>query len=78
MNPVQKDVLIYDYGEFLDDPFLFDLDENCMAQIEIYLWLEGQDMDCTNEIGEAAQIFASVQFHAEMKSGSGLEDLPKD
>ena len=78
MNPVQKDALIYDYGEFLDDPFLFDLDENCMAQIEIYLWLEGQDMDCTNEIGEAAQIFASVQFHAEMKSGSGLEDLPKD
>ena len=78
MDPVQKDVLIYDYGEFLDDPFLFDLDEDCMVQVEIYLWLEGQDADCTNEIGEAAQIFASIQFYAEMKSGSGMEEIPKD
>ena len=76
MDPVQKDALIYHYGEFLDDPFLFNLNEDCMAQIEIYLWLEGQDVDCTNEIGEAAQIFASIQFHSVLLSNSGMEAIP--
>lgn len=74
MDPVQKDVLIYNHGEFLDDPTLFELNENCMAQIDIYLWLEGQDVDCTNEIGEAAQIFASIQFNAVITSGSGFKE----
>ncbi|MBQ3490187.1 MAG: hypothetical protein IJA86_06330 [Clostridia bacterium] len=77
MDPVQKDALIYDYGEFLDDPFLFNLDGNCMAKVEIYLWLEGQDFECTNEIGVDAQIFASIQFHSVLISDSGMEEIPR-
>ena len=79
MDPVQMDALVYDYGEFLDDPFLFKLDKDCMAQIEIYLWLEGQDTDCSNKIGEEAQIFANIQFYSVVDSNnSGLEEIPND
>ena len=78
MDPVQKDVLVYQYGEFLDDPFLFRLNEDCMAQVEIYLWLEGQDLECTNEIGVDAQIFASLQFHSVLIPGAGMEELPTE
>lgn len=75
MDPVQNGLLVYDYGEFLDDTHLFDLDEDCMAKIEIYLWLEGQDIDCTNEIGKEAQIFANIQFHSVSKGQSGMEEI---
>ena len=78
MDPIQKDALVYEYGEFLDDPFLFDLDGDCMARIDIYLWLEGQDVDCTNEIGVEAQIFASIQFDSVIISGNGLENKPSE
>ena len=78
MDPVQNGILLYEYGEFLDDQHLFDLDEDCMAKIEIYLWLEGQDIDCTNEIGKEAQIFANIQFHSVSRGGSGMEDIEKN
>lgn len=73
-NPVQKGVVVFDYGEFLDDNHLFDLDKNCTAKIDIYIWLEGQDVDCTNEIGKEAMMLANVQFHAERKPDTGLEE----
>ena len=75
MDPVQNGILAYDYGIFLDDLHLFDLDEDAMAKIEIYLWLEGQDIDCTNEIGKDAQIFANIQFHSVNKPNSGMEEI---
>ncbi|MBQ8498015.1 MAG: hypothetical protein IJ489_11255 [Clostridia bacterium] len=75
MDPVQNGVLVYQYGEFLDDQHLFDLYEDCMAKIEIYLWLEGQDIDCTNEIGKEAQIFANIQFYSENRPDSGMENI---
>lgn len=75
MNPVQKDIVVYNYGNFLDDPHLFDLDKDCTAQIDIYIWLEGQDVDCTNEIGKEAKIFTSIQFHSETRVNTGMEDI---
>jgi hypothetical protein len=75
MDPVQNGILAYTYGEFQDDPHLFDLEEDGMAKIEIYLWLEGQDIDCTNEIGNEAQIFANIQFYSVNKPNSGMEEI---
>ncbi len=75
MDPVQNGLVAYQYGEFLDEPHLFDLEEDAMAKIEIYLWLEGQDMDCTNEIGSEAQIFANIQFYSVNKPNSGMEEI---
>lgn len=70
-DPVQRDVVVKDLGEFLDTPTLFSLDAGEMVRIDVYIWLEGQDMDCTNEIREA-QISANLQFDAESGNQSGL------
>lgn len=70
-SPVQRTVVIKDLGEFVDKPTLFTLKAGEIVQIDLYIWLEGQDIDCTNEIREA-QILANVQFHAETDQQSGL------
>lgn len=70
-DPVQRDVVIRDLGEFVTDTELFTLLAGEMVQIDIYIWLEGQDVDCTNMIQEA-QIMASLQFAAEAGSQSGM------
>ena len=35
-------------GEFLNNPTLFSLEPGQIVRIEMYLWLEGQDVDCSN------------------------------
>ena len=74
-DPVQHGVVKYYFGKFLDDTFLFDLDEGQMAQIDTYLWLEGQDADCTYEIGEEAKIIAAIHFNSTARGNSGFEDI---
>ncbi len=75
MNPIQMDKVDYKYGKFLDDTALFTLEKGEMVQIEAYLWLEGQDADCTNLIGHEASIFSSIQFFADVDYDSGMEDI---
>lgn len=70
--PVQRDVVIKELGEFENNmPTLFSLDSGEMVKIDLYIWLEGQDVDCTNKIQEA-QILANIQFNADPGSQSGL------
>lgn len=69
--PVQRDVLIYKMGEFTGDTFLFRLETNEMVKIDLYIWLEGQDVDCTNMI-QNAQILANFQLVAETGGQSGM------
>ena len=45
-----------------------------MVRIELYVWLEGQDVDCTNRISQA-QILASIQFATETSGQSGLKPI---
>ena len=73
--PVQKNVVIRTLGEFETDPYLFQLRKNELAKISIYVWLEGQDVDCTNEIGHEAQILASIQFTTDTSGQSGLTEI---
>jgi len=73
--PVERNVTIKTLGEFMTDTMLFELDVDSMVRIDMYIWLEGQDVDCTNLI-EEAQIFANVQFHADYSGQSGLVDIP--
>lgn len=73
--PVERNVLIKELGEFTTDTYLFTLDVEEIAQIELYFWLEGQDIDCNNQIGQAAQILANVQFSADVTNDSGLEKI---
>ena len=72
-NPVQRDVVIRKAGEFTTETELFVLNPDEYAKLDFYIWLEGQDVDCTNKIGSDAQIFVNVQFSAEAEVESGLE-----
>ena len=74
-DPIQKDVVVYKHGDFLDNTYLFSLNEGEQVKIDLYLWLEGQDPDCTNHIGKESKIFSSIQFHVEAKDQGGLEEI---
>ena len=75
--PVERNVVIRDLGEFLNDPKIFDLKGGEIKRVDLYIWLEGQDVDCTNQISRA-QILASIQFHAETESHSGMVPIPPE
>ena len=72
--PVQRDVIIRSLGEFTTDTELFSLRPGDMMKIDLYVWLEGQDIDCTNQINEA-QILASIQFTSVVDNQSGLKPI---
>ena len=74
-DPVQMNNVEYKHGEFLDDTTLFEINSGVVMQIDMYLWLEGQDIDCTNLIGDSAEILSSIQFFATEKSQSGMDDI---
>ena len=69
--PVQRNVVVRELGEFTTDTELFSLAAGEMVMIDLYVWLEGQDIDCTNQIN-GAQILASIQFDTEVDNQSGL------
>lgn len=75
VDPVQRNATLRTMGRFTSDTKLFSLKRNEMVRIDVYLWLEGQDADCTNEIGTEAQILASLQFAGDYSGQSGLEPI---
>lgn len=70
-DPVQHGVVIKQLGEFMTDPTLFSLKAGEMVKIDLYIWLEGQDPDCTSLIHDA-EIFANIQFSTGDENQSGL------
>lgn len=76
-SPVEKDVQIYQFGEFTSSTDLFSLEQNEKAMIQIYIWLEGQDIDCNNSLEESL-IIASVQFLAKSQQQPGTVPIPLD
>lgn len=72
--PVQRNVVVKDLGQFQSDLLLFELDARETVLIEVYIWLEGQDTDCTNKIQDA-QIIANIQFSTEPGDQSGLKPI---
>ena len=76
--PVQHDVVVKEMGQFEDDTYLFSLEAQQIVRIELYVWLEGQDVDCDNRIGHEAQIMANVQFFADPGGQSGMETIPTE
>lgn len=74
-SPVLSSVTIKSLGRFTTPTRLFTLQPGEIAAIELYIWLEGQDMDCTNVIDEA-QIIANLQFATDYDGQGGLVDIP--
>lgn len=70
-EPVQKGIQQYTFGAFTSPVKLFRLEAGNKVMIRLYIWLEGQDVDCTNAIRES-QILANIQFDAVTDTGSGM------
>jgi hypothetical protein len=76
-DPVERDKLTYQMGAFDGTANLFTMDANEVVQIQIIIWLEGQDIDCTNAISDAS-IIANLQFNATTEGGGGLVPIVPD
>jgi hypothetical protein len=74
-DPVQRKVTIKELGEFQSDTTLFTIQSGEVYQCKLYIWLEGQDIDCTNSIDEA-QILANIQFST--TNQGGLKPIPNE
>ncbi len=72
--PVQHNVTVKTLGSFTTDRELFSLTTDQLAKIQVYIWLEGQDVDCSN-VMEEARIFANIQFAVDYKGQSGLDEI---
>lgn len=70
-DPVQRDVVIRDLGKFTTGTELWNLEQDDIIRVDLYIWLEGQDVDCINAIGRA-QILASIQFAGDSSGQSGM------
>lgn len=70
--PVEKNKIVHKLGMIEPDKELFKLSAEELAQISVYVWLEGQDVDCTNVIGQECKVLASIQFDADPAAHSGL------
>ena len=57
-----------------DDHAQNPLEPDELLQIELYIWLEGQDTDCVGQVDQA-RILASIQFKADPANQSGMEPI---
>ena len=76
-DPPQRDVVVHSLGKFEGSTDLFELEQGETVMIKLYIWLEGQDVDCKNAASDSA-ILANLQFNATIKEGSGLVPIPPD
>ena len=76
-DPVQRDATVKTLGTFLTDTDLFELDVGETARIVMYVWVEGQDVDCYG-LPEDASLFANIQFKTDYATQSGIEDIPQE
>ena len=72
--PVENQVTIKDLGEFTTNTRLFALQEGEMVRLDLYMWLEGQDVDCAN-IVEETKIIANLLLAAAYEGQSGLQPI---
>lgn len=70
-DPIERGVLVYTPGVLEENRHLFDLEVGEIMQIDMYIWLEGQDAECTNRSSDA-RIMANIQFESETESQSGM------
>ena len=61
-DPVLRTAVLYSPGEFYDDDLsILKLYHGESRHVTMFVWLEGQDKDCSNAISEG-RIFANIQF----------------
>ena len=80
LDPAEIENIKLSPGEFMKDPLpkLFTVGPGQIIRIEMYIWLEGQDVDCINAMN-GAQLMANIQFTGHSFGNSGMtsiHDLP--
>ncbi len=68
-------------GEFIENPTLFALKAGEIMKVELYIWLEGQDVDCSNVMSDGVtttKLEANIQFTGTSESQSGLVPIPTE
>ena len=68
-------------GTFLENRVLFSLRSEEIVRVELYIWLEGQDVDCSNAMSDGVTttgIEANIQFTGTSESQSGLVPIPDE
>lgn len=73
-DPVERGVVIHEFGNFESEKDLFIMEADETVMIRLYIWLEGQDVDCNN-IMNKAQIMANVQFTAITEHRPGMDPI---
>lgn len=72
-TPVLSSNVLYQMGQFQTGTDLFTITPSTMQKITLYVWLEGQDVDCVNAAaGVPTSILANLQFttnEQEMNTG---------
>jgi len=76
-DPVERNMLLYQMGTFDGDATLFTMKADEVVKIQIIIWLEGQDIDCTNIISDAS-VIANIQFNATTEGGGGMVPITPD
>lgn len=76
-DPVQRDVFVHYMGAFDNSTVLFYMENEEVVQIQMIIWVEGQDVDCTNAISNA-KIIGNLQFEVDNNGGSGLQPIPTE
>ena len=81
-DPTNFDQVQINVGQFLYNPTLFHLDTGQIVKIEMYIWLEGQDIDCTNasvfalndlkDLYDDQWLIGNIQFAGSTESQSGM------
>lgn len=74
-DPVLRDHVVWTMGDFTTETELIHMKRNAVVRIDVYVWLEGQDVDCNNSIGQKAEILANLQFKGEITESPGLTPI---
>ncbi len=76
-DPVQRNVTIKKLGAFKSNKDLFTISPDEKIRIDLYIWLEGQDIDCVARIDDS-KILASIQFNVDYAGYHGYDEIPED
>lgn len=74
-SPIQRDVTLKTLGTFTTDANLFHLSVGEMARVTMYIWIEGQDLDCYG-LPNVSELSANIQFKADYSEQSGIKEIP--
>lgn len=73
-SPIQRDATVKSLGTFTGDTALFTIEAGTTVQIKMYIWIEGQDVDCYG-LPDDTELIANIQFRADYSNQSGLVDI---